>query len=75
MIRIPNELETENMKINVYLKSGEEFKGKDLPPQPITDQEMFVSFWDGDIIKMFPLENIHKIEYYFDIPERRLKTC
>ena len=66
MIRQPSEAEVTKMKINVYLKTGEEFIGKDLTEQPLTDKELFVGFWDGDIIKIYPSETVAKIEYTFD---------
>jgi len=63
MIRIP---ETTEFSINVKLKSGDLFKNKDVTDNPFGDYEKIVSFWEGDKIRVYPLQDV---EYYELIPD------
>ena len=56
----------ENMKVNVFLKDGTELLGKDVTPQPMGEHERVVSFWDGDVIKVYPFDLVERLEYTFD---------
>lgn len=62
MIRVP---ETDQILINVKLKSGELFEGKDMTNQPMGEHERWVSFWHDDRIRVYPMRDI---EYWELIP-------
>lgn len=65
MIRQPK---TDSLKINVILETGEMFIAKDIPPKPFGENERMVSFWQDDRIMIIPMERVHKIELYEEIP-------
>jgi hypothetical protein len=58
MVKDPD---SSNLTINVKLKTGELFENKDMPSNPLGNHETIVSFWVGNVIRVYPLTNI---EYY-----------
>lgn len=56
--------ELENLKINVVLKSGKSFLGKDVPPKPLGEHERVISFWDDNAIMCFPMEQVLYFSLY-----------
>jgi hypothetical protein len=54
-----------DMKMNVFLKTGEVFMDKDFPPIPVSTHERTLSFWDGDTLVCYPMEQVLKFEYTF----------
>lgn len=57
--------EMQEMKMNVYLKTGEVFMDKDIPPIPVSGHERTLSFWEGDTLVCYPMEQVLKFEYTF----------
>ncbi len=64
---IKNLKNQEVMKINVYLRDGSKFIGKDITNQPMGEHDRIISFWDGNIIKIYPLDLVQRFEYTFDV--------
>ncbi len=63
MIREPK---NENcVKINVYLKSGETFIDKDIPANLMGNNDQIISFWYGNILRLYPLSEVKYFEYTF----------
>lgn len=56
----------ENAKINVDLKDGRKFLGKDIHSKPFGDYERVVSFWDGDALMVFPMDQVKEVALYFE---------
>lgn len=53
-----------SVKINVYLKDGTEFLGKDIPTSPLGDQGNMISFWvDANTLRVYPLSEVSYIEF------------
>ena len=63
MIRLP---EVNSFKINVKLKDGTMFSGKDTIYKPFGESEKLISFWIDDVIRIYPMEQVNYIEL---IPE------
>lgn len=63
MIRNPEN--HENLTLNVFLKNGEEFLGKDATNQPLGDNERVVSFWNDGKLVVYPMEQVDHIEMIF----------
>lgn len=58
---------SENIKINVYLKNGDSFIGKDITSNPVGSKERVVSFWlDNDTIRVYPVDEVRYFEYVFE---------
>ena len=57
-------LEGNNFKMNVYLKSGEVFCGADITANPFEDHGRVVSFWYNNYLRFYPLEDIKFCEIY-----------
>tara|TARA_R110000765_G_scaffold422660_1_gene530592 strand:- start:1248 stop:1439 length:192 start_codon:yes stop_codon:yes gene_type:complete len=62
MIRNPTV--TENMTLTVILKDGRQFEKKDITDQPFGEHERVVSFWDGEVVKVFPMAEV--AEYHLN---------
>lgn len=60
MIREPRN--AENLTINVTLKDGTQFHGMDITSNPFGQHERAVSFWVGDVIRMYPMSEVAFIE-------------
>lgn len=50
-----------SIMVNVYLKSGEEFLGCDIPSSFIHESGLFVSFWHENTLNIFPTAEVKKI--------------
>lgn len=59
--------DSNNLSINVKLKTGELFENKDIPSSPYGQHETIVSFWKGAVIRVYPLVDI---EYYELVPQK-----
>lgn len=57
---------TENIKINVILRDGTQFIGKDITPKPMGEHDRVISFWDERKLKAYPLDLVEYFEYTFD---------
>ena len=55
----------DSMTINVHLKNGTEFIGKDIPQVPLGDSERNVSFWNENKVLCYPMSQVEHIEYLF----------
>ena len=55
------------LKINVVLKNGEQFLGKDIPSSPCGQFELVVSFWHKGGIRAYPLDMVAYYELYEDV--------
>lgn len=62
--------ETTQFKVNVKLKDGNLFSNHDIPSIPISDHERIFSFWVGNKIRTYP---INDIEYFELIPQEEKK--
>jgi hypothetical protein len=54
--------ETENMQINVFLKSGKTFMNKDIPSNCMEMMSRTITFWDDEKLKVYPIESIEHLE-------------
>lgn len=59
MLRMPK---TDEFKLNVFLKDGSSFLGKDLPQRPFGEREVVVAFWHEDKIRMYPMTAVEYVE-------------
>lgn len=60
MIREPNN--TQNFTINVTLKDGTQFHGMDITGSPFGQHERVVSFWVGDVVRVYPMAEVAFVE-------------
>lgn len=60
MIREPSSMQ--NLTINVTLKDGTEFHGMDVTSNPFGQHERVVSFWVGDVLRMYPMSEVAFVE-------------
>jgi len=66
MVRVPNENNISNLKLNVYLKNGETYFDKDSTDKPFGDSGEMVCFWeDKNIIVIIPMAEVSKVEMVF----------
>ena len=64
MVRLPTD--TENITINVFLKSGDIHVGMDITNKPLGENERVVSFWsDENTVVTYPLEQVERFEFVF----------
>lgn len=47
-----------NLVMDVYLKNNESFKCCDVPPEFLGKHEKLLSFWLGDCLNAYPLEQV-----------------
>jgi hypothetical protein len=59
-------LDSEIIKINVYLRDGCKFIDKRIPDQPMGEHERVISFWEGDVLKVYPLDLVQRYEFTFE---------
>lgn len=52
----------QSLTINVTLKDGTLFHGMDIPSNPFGQHERVVSFWVGDVIRMYPMSEVAFVE-------------
>lgn len=52
----------ENLSMNVMMKDGTKFEGMDIPSRPLGDNEKFVTFWIGDVVRMYPVAEVAYVE-------------
>lgn len=64
MIIDTSEYNGKNVKINIFLKNGEEYLGKDIPVLPEVYINNFISFIENGCITSFPISEVKKIENY-----------
>jgi hypothetical protein len=60
MIREPSNMD--NLTINVMLRDGTKFHGMDVTSNPFGQHERVVSFWFGDVIRMYPMSEVEFVE-------------
>jgi hypothetical protein len=66
-------LESEDIRINVYLRDGSKFIDKKISNQPTGEHERVVSFWNGDILTVYPLDLVQRYEFTFkNLNEREI---
>ena len=58
--------ETNNLSMNVKLKTGEEFLSKDISNQPFGEYDKVVTFWHKDKLRGYPLKDIEYFEFVFE---------
>lgn len=51
--------------INVFLKDGTSFLGKDISSKPFGDHDRVVSFWEGNVFMVYPLTEVERFELVF----------
>lgn len=54
------------VKINVTLKNGVEYLGKDIPECPFGQNHQTVSFWNDGSIRVIPMSEVKYIDLYED---------
>lgn len=64
MIKDPTNLK--NLKLNVFLKDGESYLGKDTTSKPFGDNDRMVGFWQDNAITIIPMDLVKKIEMFFE---------
>jgi len=64
MVRVPEN--SDSITVSVYLKNGDFFERKDCTMAPTGEHETLISFWEGDDIVVFPLEQVDRFIYHFD---------
>ena len=62
MIKVPEGME---ISINVFLKNGEKYLGKDITNQPLGEHEKLVSFWHEGKIRTYPIRQVEYFEFVF----------
>ncbi len=55
------DMESDSVRINVYLLDGTGYLGKDFPDQPIT--EAVVNFWHNNKLMVIPLHRVERIVF------------
>lgn len=55
-----------SMTISVMTKDGKYFSRADVPESPFGEHERVVSFWDGNNLKVIPMENVKHIMMHFE---------
>ncbi len=70
MIKLPEN--EESMKISIFLRNGKQLIERDITQSPFGDNERFVGCWSNDrnVIEVFPMSQIEKIELVFDSEEQ-----
>lgn len=66
MIKNPTEEQQQNVTMSVLLKNGRQYKKMDITSQPSGQYERVLSFWDGDIVKVFPMGEVAEYHLHFD---------
>lgn len=61
MIRDGNTIN--GIKVNVKLKSGELFEGKDTTSSPMGKYERCIGFWHDGKIRMYSLRDVEYVEF------------
>lgn len=51
----------DNFVVDVYLKTGETFIGKDIPVRPMGETENVISFWNDDELYIIPMNDVQKV--------------
>lgn len=54
-----------NWLINVTLKDGTEYLGKDIPQAPFGQHDKVVSFWEGESLMIIPMTEVKHTALYF----------
>ncbi len=65
MIKSINAQEFQKAKISVFMKSGEDYLGCDVPPDPFERRDI-VAFWVDDVLNMVPLADVRNVAMYFE---------
>lgn len=52
------------IKLNVFLKDGTDYLGKDIPSRPFGDNERYVAFWVDGAITLIPMDLVKRIEMF-----------
>lgn len=56
----------DKLKINVFTKNGEEFLGRDLSEDYLSADHKLLSFFDEEVLVVYPINNIDYFEPYED---------
>lgn len=64
------DIDTDQFKINVKLKTGHSFEGMDMPPNPTGQYDRIVSFWYNGKMRCYPLGEVEFFEFVPDKEER-----
>ena len=56
-------------KINIYLRDGSEYLGKDMTPKPMGDFDKLVGFVENGTLTIFPIDLVKKISLYWEAEE------
>ena len=59
---ISNMLDKDDWLLNVTLKDGTEFHRMNITSNPFGDHERVVSFWVGNVIRVYPMSQIAFVE-------------
>jgi hypothetical protein len=51
-------------KINITLKDGTEYLGKDVPEHCFGQNDRFVAFWDDNSLVFIPFSEVKKVALY-----------
>ena len=62
MIRDLNQKQMMSATMNVVLKNGERFTGMDFTGRPFGEAERVVSFWHGDVVRVYPMSEVAYVE-------------
>jgi hypothetical protein len=66
MIREMSDGMARSIRISVYLKDGRSFRQRNVPPNFFGDHERVVSFWEGDVLMVYPMRDVEHVEYHFE---------
>ncbi len=56
----------EKLVVDIFLKDGRSFLGKDIPPRPTGEFERYVSCFDGEAVAVFPMEQVKEFALYVE---------
>jgi hypothetical protein len=66
MIKDPTPHQLNSVKLNVLLKDGREFLGRDTTSQPFGENHNVVAIWDATSILIFPMSEVREIAMTFE---------
>lgn len=55
-----------SFKMNVKLKNGREYLGKDMVPRPFGEHDRVVAFLHEGAVMVFPLADVECVQMYLD---------
>jgi hypothetical protein len=54
-----------DIKINITLKDGTEYLGKDIPEKPFGEHDRIVGFWEGEALILIPISEVKRVALCF----------